>query len=213
MKKILLLPALLALIIGCSQESTSPDNANLETGPPEIMSLTADKLQILYGGQDPAFITCIAKGGNLKYVWEVDLGDIIPMNADRSKISFNGSACCVGEKTITCTVSNSLGSTSKKIIITILEVINPPEIITVESNKTEINSSTNETAAFVCYAIGGNLNYAWETDCGNMVINETDNSKATMTATTDCVGIRKVTCTVSNEKGIDTKTFQITIGK
>ncbi len=209
---ILFLPVFLAIMIGCSPKSTNPTDPSIETGSPVITSLTAEKTQILYGGQDPAIITCNATGGNLKYVWEVDLGDIIPMNASRSKVSFNGAACCVGDKTIKCTVSNSKGSTSKTIIITILEVINPPEIISLESDKTQINSGTNETASFVCYAIGGHLKYTWETDCGNLVINNTDSSKATMTATAICVGTRSGTGRVSNEKGNDAKALQITIG-
>lgn len=214
MKNIFLfLSIFLSLIIGCSKKSNNPTDPSLETGPPEITSLTAEKTQILYGGQDPTIITCNATGGNLKYVWEVDLGDIIPMNASHSKVSFNGAACCVGDKTIKCTVSNSKGSTFKTIIITILEVINTPEIISLETNKTQINSGTNETASLVCYAIGGHLKYTWETDCGNLVLNTTDSSKATMTATAACVGTRNITCTVSNEKGKDAKTLQITISK
>lgn len=201
------------LIIGCSKKSDSPTDPSLETGSPVITSLTAEKTQILYGGQDPAIITCSATGGNLKYVWEVDLGDIIPLNASHSKISFNGAACCVGDKTIKCTVSNSKGSDSKTIIITILEVIKIPEIISLESDKAQINSATNETASFVCYAIGGHLKYKWETDCGNILLNQTDSSKATMTATVNCAGTRNVTCTVANEKGSVAKTLQITIGK
>jgi putative hemolysin len=209
-KYILLLPALMLLILGCSQESTNP-NTDPETGVPEILGISAEKTQILYGGQDPAIITCNATGGNLKYVWEVDLGDIIPLNASHSKISFNGSACCVGEKIITCTVSNSQGSVSKSIVITILEVENPPEIISLESNKTELHSSTGESASLVCYAIGGSLKYAWETDCGELNIDAADSSRATLTATPDCAGMKNIKCTVSNGKGTDVKTVQISV--
>lgn len=206
-----LVPALFLFIVGCSQNSTNPDGTDVETGPPEILSLSAEKTQILFGGADPAIITCTATGGNLKYVWSVDLGDIIPLNASRSKVSFNGAACCVGDKTITCTVSNSRGSVSKTIVITILEVIEKPEIIALESDKTQIHSGGSETASFVCYAIGGHLKYAWQSDCGVLILNSTDSSKASMTATPACIGTRTVTCTVSNEKGNDTKTIQITV--
>jgi len=202
---------LLILIIGCSKNDSNPSDPNAETGPPEIHSLTAEKMQILYGGQDPAIITCNATGGNLKFVWEVDLGDIVPLNSSHSKVSFNGAACCVGDKLIKCTVSNSQGSVSKTIIITILEVIAVPEIITLEANKTQISAGANETASLVCYAIGGNLKYAWMADCGFLTIDTSDSSKATITAAPVCIGPRNVTCTVSNEKGSDTKTLQITI--
>ena len=214
MKNILYcIPALFLLVIGCSQKSTNPDDGSLETGPPSIVSLTAEKTQILYGGQDVAVLNCSATGGNLKYVWQVDLGDIIPLNSTHSKVSFNGAACCVGEKTITCTVSNSQGSVSKSIIITILEAINPPEIISLEVDKTQISAGTNESASFVCYAIGGHLQYLWETDCGSLTLNPADSSKATLKATTDCIGTRIIRCTVTNEKGNDAKTVQITVGK
>ncbi|MFZ1730104.1 MAG: hypothetical protein WBQ23_13935 [Bacteroidota bacterium] len=209
-KNILLLPILMLLLLGCSQESTDP-NTDPETGPPAIQGISAEKTQILYGGQDPAILTCNATGGNLKYVWEVDLGDIIPLNSSHSKISFNGSACCVGEKIITCTVSNSQGSVSKSIVITILEVVNTPEIIALESNKAEIHSSTNETASLVCYAIGGDLKYAWETDGGDITVDAADNSKATLAASANSIGTRNVKCTVSNEKGADIKTIQISV--
>ncbi len=206
--QLLLLSSLFLILLGCSEESTNP-NTDAETSVPEIRSLTAEKTQILYGGQDPAVITCDATGGNLTYVWEVDLGDIIPMNASRSKVSFNGSACCVGEKVITCTVSNAKGSASRSIVITILEVVNPPEIIALEADRTEIHEG--EAASLVCYAIGGNLKYAWASDCGALTIDANDNSKATMAATAECRGTRTVTCTVSNEKGTDVKTMQISI--
>jgi hypothetical protein len=160
-----IIPLLLFVILGCTKKSSNPIGTDVETGPPVIVSLTADKTQILYGGQDPAYITCNATGGGLKYVWEVDLGDIIPQNSTHSKISYQGAACCVGDKTIKCTVSNSQGSVSKTIVITILEVINVPEIISLETDKTQISATANETASLVCYAIGGHLKYTWDTDC------------------------------------------------
>ena len=88
---------ILILLIGCKTNSTSPNK--VASSAPSILSITAEKTQILYGG-DPAIITCNATGGNLKYVWQVDLGDIIPMNSEHSMVSFSGAACCVGDKTI-----------------------------------------------------------------------------------------------------------------
>lgn len=198
------------LATGCSEESTAP-TGDVETAAPRITSLSAEKSQILYGGQDPAIITCEASGGNLSYTWEVDLGDIIPLNTARSKVSFNGTACCVGEKVITCTVSNSLGSDSKSIVITILEEFKQPEIIALESDKTEIRVGAGEKAALVCYAIGGNLQYAWSSDCGQVASDPADPARASFAATAECRGQRTITCTVSNEKGSDTKTFQINV--
>ncbi|MFA6571413.1 MAG: hypothetical protein WCT77_09265 [Bacteroidota bacterium] len=203
-------PFLLLILIGCSKNNSNPINGG-ETTAPKIVSLTAEKTQIIYGGQDPAIITCNATGGNLNYVWQVDLGDIIPMNTDHSKVSFNGAACCVGDKIITCTVSNDKGTDTKNIVITILEEIKQPEILLLESDKTQINSSTNESANLVCNAIGGNLKYTWEADCGNLVLNPADSSKASYTAGTGCLGVKTIKCTVSNNKGTDFKTVQITV--
>ncbi len=208
-----LLSILLLAVFGCAKESSNPIGADVETGPPVIVSLTADKNQILYGGQDPAYITCIATGGGLKYVWEVDLGDIIPQNSTHSKISYQGAACCVGDKTIKCTVSNSQGSVSKTIVITILEVINFPEIISLESDKVQISAGASDVASLVCYAIGGHLTYAWTSDCGDLTLNKTDSSRVTYAATASCAGAKNITCTVSNEKGKVAKTLQITVTK
>ena len=148
------------LITGCTKNNpTTPNNAI--TTVPKILSLTAPKDSILYGGSESADITCVATGGNLKYVWHVDLGDIIPLNGDHSLVSFTGAACCVGPKTITCTVSNDSGSVSKDIIITILENSTFPNIVNIYSDKTDIHISSKETAKIGCVAQGGLLNHTW----------------------------------------------------
>lgn len=201
---------LIVAIIGCSNNDSPTNNTVTETVP-VINNIVADKNQILYGGSEQAVLTCNADGGNLKYVWQVDLGDLVPMNSEHSKVSFTGAACCVGEKTITCTVSNSKGSASKNIIITILEVIKVPEIISIESDKTELNSTSSEKANIVCYAIGGNLKYTWEADCGDITVNQTDNSKITYTASDKCIGTKNIKCTVTNEKGTVSQTYQIVV--
>jgi PKD repeat protein len=133
------------------------------------------------------------------------------MNSSHSQVTFTGAACCVGDKVITCTVSNSKGSVSKSITITILEVIAVPEIINIESDKTELQSGSTDKANIVCYAIGGNLKYKWEVDCGDITVDQTDNSKIVYSAGTACVGTRDIKCTVSNDKGSVSKTFQITV--
>jgi hypothetical protein len=201
---------LITIIIGCTKNE-SPTNNNVIETTPAINNIVADKTQIFYGGEDMAIISCNATGGNLDYTWQVDLGDLVPMNSERSKVSFSGAACCVGEKTITCTVSNSKGTVSKNIIITILEVIKVPEIISIESDKTELQSSTGEKANIVCYAIGGNLKYTWEADCGDITVNQSDNSKITYTANDKCIGTKNIKCTVTNEKGTVTDTYQIVV--
>lgn len=199
----------LLLLNSCSKDSTTSGNET-ETMP-VITNISADKTQILYGGSESANLSCEATGGNLTYVWQVDLGDLVPQNSTHSKVSFTGAACCVGDKIITCTVSNSKGSVSKSITIKILENITIPEIITIESDKSEIKSDNTDKASLVCYAIGGNLKYLWEADCGKVLLNPTDSSKITYTAGESCIGTKNIKCTVSNTKGTVSQTFSVNV--
>ena len=118
MKTKLLFPliALFMLGISCKKEAEAPDTG-VVTNTPEIVSLKADKYEIKVGGEEPCIIECEATGGNLSYVWEVDLGDIFPLNESGSQVRFTGSECCVGDKFITCTVSNDKGEVSESITI------------------------------------------------------------------------------------------------
>ncbi len=104
-------------ITGCKKsENTGPVDG---TTTPKITNLTADKTEIKVGGEDPCIITCEATGGNIKYQWEVDLGDIFPLNETGSQVRFTGSECCLGEKLIKCTISNDKGSDEQVIVINI----------------------------------------------------------------------------------------------
>ena len=105
------------LISGCDKNEVI-EPADLTTTP-KILTLTADKYDIEVGGKDPAIITCEAEGGNIQYTWEVDLGDIFPLNNDGSQVRFTGSECCLGEKIIKCTVKNDKGESTKTITINI----------------------------------------------------------------------------------------------
>lgn len=106
----------IAALTGCTKDS--PVNSENTTFP-EILSLSADKPVIKFGGDDPTIITCNAKGGELIYKWEVDLGDIFSMKEDNSVVRFTGSPCCIGKKVIKCTVTNDKGSTTSTIEIII----------------------------------------------------------------------------------------------
>jgi len=114
-----LLVAVIALmgIIACKKSGTPNPDAN--TTYPNFVSLTADKDSIKVGGTEPAILTCIAQGGNIRYVWEVDLGDIFPLNEEGSVVRFTGSECCLGQKYIKCTISNDKGSVMDTVIVTI----------------------------------------------------------------------------------------------
>lgn len=105
------------VVTACKKsENTGPVDG---TTTPKITSLIADKTEIKVGGEDPSIITCEATGGNIQYKWEVDLGDIFPLNETGSQVRFTGSECCLGEKVIKCTISNDKGSDEQVIVINI----------------------------------------------------------------------------------------------
>ncbi len=116
MKQTVLILALILIVFSSCKKDKNPE---VGTSAPVIENLFADKIEIQTGGGDPAIITCIASGGGLEYLWEVDLGDIFPLNSEGSQVRFTGSPCCIGEKILTCTVSNDKGSATKTIAINI----------------------------------------------------------------------------------------------
>ena len=105
-------------LAGCDKENK---DINLNTEFPAIDSITTSSYQVKAGSKDPAILNCYATGGNLNYVWEVDLGDLFPLNDKGSEVQFTASPCCLGEKSISCMVSNDKGSVSKNITITIIQ--------------------------------------------------------------------------------------------
>ena len=102
--------------LSCKKDTITADPGVVTTFP-EILKLTSDKSEIRVGGDDPCILTCEATGGNLSYVWEVDLGDIFAINEDGSQVRFTGSECCVGDKEIHCTVTNDKGSVTQTVIV------------------------------------------------------------------------------------------------
>ncbi|MFH1160823.1 MAG: hypothetical protein V1733_07735 [bacterium] len=114
---LLVVTIVLAGILACKKSGTPNPNEN--TTFPEFISLTADKDSIKVGGTEPAILTCMAQGGNIQYVWEVDLGDIFPLTEDGSVVRFTGAECCLGQKYIKCTISNDKGSIMDTVIVTI----------------------------------------------------------------------------------------------
>ncbi|MCX6145922.1 MAG: hypothetical protein NTW25_01540 [Candidatus Kapabacteria bacterium] len=205
--------SLFILLNSCSKTNDNTIKPSTETTKPEILSLISKKSQI-FGISDATDIVCNAKGGNLIYKWEVDLGDIIPQGSDHSKIKFSGAACCEGDKEITCTVSNDKGSVSKTVIVKIIPEIRIPAINDLSTDLKEIHYGTNEIARFNCFAIGGgNIKYEWAVDCGKIIYPTSDSSKVQYLATEACKGNRFVSCKISNEKGEDTKSIQINVYK
>lgn len=122
LKKLTLLVMIISTMIvlySCNGNEITDPNPDAQTTMPSIDSIIATKYVIEFGGSDPTTIAVYAKGGNLTYNWEVDLGDIVPQNADASIIMFTGSPCCIGEKEIKCTVANDKGNVSEIIKINI----------------------------------------------------------------------------------------------
>jgi len=108
----------LAFFSSCDKEDS---NSNIETVLPVIDSLTTNSIRIQFGGGEPAILNCYATGGDLTYIWGVDLGDLFSINDDGSEVQYTASPCCIGEKTITCTVSNDKGEATESVTITITE--------------------------------------------------------------------------------------------
>jgi len=118
MKSILFSFAILALVSfsSCEKEEVI---STIQTEIPAIDSLTTNTFRILAGDPIPAILHCYATGGDLNYVWEVDLGDLFTTNESGSEVQYTASACCLGEREITCIVSNNKGDASESIVITI----------------------------------------------------------------------------------------------
>jgi|TARA_B110000879_G_C11151510_1_gene504847 hypothetical protein len=108
----------LLLLGSCDKEDNTSD---VTTELPAIDSLTTSMTIMQFGSTKPAVLNCFATGGDLTYIWEVDLGDLFVINDSGSQAQYSASPCCIGEKTINCTVSNNKGEVSKSIIVTITE--------------------------------------------------------------------------------------------
>ena len=97
------------------------NNSNNATEAPLIDSLTTSMTLMEFGSTKPAVLNCYATGGDLTYIWEVDLGDLFVINDSGSQAQYTASPCCIGEKIISCTVSNNKGEVTESIILTITE--------------------------------------------------------------------------------------------
>jgi hypothetical protein len=119
MKSIKFFASILTILFlaSCDKDDANVNNAN--TVMPEIDSLIVNNTRIQSGSGEPAIFNCYATGGNLNYVWEVDLGDLFVTNDEGSEAQYTASPCCVGDRTITCTVSNDKGEASTSLTITI----------------------------------------------------------------------------------------------
>jgi len=106
----------IASIYACQSEQVN----NEETTFPEILDISAYRDTIDFGG-DTTTLFVNTTGGNITCIWDVDLGDILPIVADGHIALFSGSECCVGIKNIKCTVTNDKGSTEASVKVYIKE--------------------------------------------------------------------------------------------
>jgi len=106
--------ALNLILLNCSK-------AEEEEGPAEdlvFQSLVTEKDTI--APSENTKITAIATGSQLEYFWSKDAGEISPTDKP-SEIYFSAGPCEIGERTVTCEITNgSTQSETKSIIIVVL---------------------------------------------------------------------------------------------
>jgi len=107
------------LLLGSCDEDKNTYNPNNTT--PIVDSLTTSISVMSFGSTRAAVLDCYATGGELTYIWEVDLGDLFVINNSGSQAQYSASPCCIGEKIISCTVSNNKGEVVDYVSITITE--------------------------------------------------------------------------------------------
>jgi len=86
-----------------------------------------------------------------------------------------------------------------------------PIIDSLTTNSNRIQAGGEFPAILHCYATGGDLNYTWEVDLGDLFAINEDGSEVEYMASACCVGERDIKCTVTNDKGDVNKSIMITI--
>lgn len=86
-----------------------------------------------------------------------------------------------------------------------------PKIESLIADKTEIEFGGLDPAIITCKASGGELDYTWEVDLGDIFPLKSDNSVVRFSGSPCCIGKKFITCTVTNDKGSDYKVIEIFI--
>ena len=102
----------------CDKEEITYNTNNIT---PIIDSLTTSMSNMTFGSTEGAVLECYATGGDLTYIWEVDLGDLFITNGSGSQAQYSASPCCIGKKVVSCTVSNNKGELTESIMVIIIE--------------------------------------------------------------------------------------------
>lgn len=109
---ITILAIVLPIIIISCQKDYIEDFNDIETESIVFEGITAsrDSANMF----DTIILTAVAKGENLQYKWQRAKGTLIPFNNDPSKAYFWGCPTCIGDITVSCTVSNESGQYTKE---------------------------------------------------------------------------------------------------
>ena len=86
-----------------------------------------------------------------------------------------------------------------------------PVIHSLSSDKASIKFGGEEPAIITCEASGGNCEYTWEVDLGDIFVLNDDGSQVRFTGSECCIGDKEIKCTVSNDKGETTEMVIVNI--
>jgi len=86
-----------------------------------------------------------------------------------------------------------------------------PKIESLTADKSEIEFGGTDPAVITCKASGGELEYTWEVDLGDIFPLKEDNSVVRFSGSPCCIGKKFITCSVTNDKGSDSKVIEIFI--
>lgn len=86
-----------------------------------------------------------------------------------------------------------------------------PVIQSLTSDKSSIKFGGEEPAMITCMATGGNLQYTWEVDLGDIFVINEDGSQVRFTGSECCIGDKYIRCTVKNDKGEASETVTVNI--
>ncbi len=86
-----------------------------------------------------------------------------------------------------------------------------PVIDSLSATKLIIAFGGTEPTIISAYAHGGNLTYIWEVDFGDIIPQNNEATQVSFAGSPCCVGEKEIKCTVSNDKGSDSKIITITI--
>ncbi len=119
MKNFFLISLLTAVVfsgsVSCKKNNPAPTDSAATPVPLSFNFLKAERTGIRVG--ESTTITAEATGQNISYNWQASTGTIVGQGA---QVSY-GSTCnsCIGDNTISCTVSDGKSTQTKSIVVSI----------------------------------------------------------------------------------------------